>query len=57
MLCDIAAGQKLFDVFKKSYLEKYPDFKGIIRWSAYDYGVAEIIDENHNLRAFRFARL
>jgi len=56
MLCDVNIAYDLFCNFKDWYFKTYPDFEGIVRWSAKNLWIAEIIDRNQNLKKFRFAR-
>lgn len=56
MLCDVNIAYDLFCNFKDWYFKTYPDFEGIVRWSAKNLWIAEIIDRNQNLKKFRFAK-
>ena len=53
-ICDLEISTKVYEKFKEWFLKKHPDFKGIIRRSAKEFGIAEIIDEKQNLREYRF---
>ena len=57
MLCDTDIAYDVFCKFKDWYFKTNPNFKGIVRWSAKSLGIAEIIDENQNLKEFRFMRI
>ena len=56
-MCDLEISTEQYNKFKEWYLGKYPNFKGTIRRSATEFGVAEIIDENQDLRRYRFSRI
>ena len=55
--CDLEISTKIYEKFKEWYLKKHLDFKGIVRRSARQLGVAEIIDEDQNLKSYRFMRI
>lgn len=56
-ICDLEISAKTYKKFKEWYLKEYPDFRGIIRRSVKEFGIAEIIDENQNLSEYRFMRI
>jgi len=56
-MCDLEMSTKIYEKFKEWYFKEHPDFKGTIRRSVKEFGIAEIIDENQNLREYRFCRI
>ena len=56
-MCDLEISTEAYEKFKKWFSKNYPNFKGTIRRSAKEFGVAEIIDEKQNLREYRFCRI
>jgi len=50
--CDVDISKQCFLYFRKQYMEKYPDFKGIIRRAARSFWIAEVIDEDDNLTSY-----
>lgn len=56
-VCDLEISTRVYNEFKEWYPKTYPDFTGTIHRSAKELGVAEIIDEEHGLREYRFMRI
>ena len=56
-ICDLEISAKVYEKFKEWYLKEHPDFKGTIRRSVKELGIADIIDENQNLKEYRFCRI
>lgn len=56
-ICELEISTKVYEKFRKWYFKAHPGFIGTIRRSVKELGVAEIIDEEHGLREYRFMRV